>query len=116
MHEELKLNENFLIFLFHTDLEKKHKDYFLHYTQNHAFVNAVERPTFTLKYATQRFIQTVTNPSATRGEFNLKIIVSRQKAYIDTSESLTILSTIPSQSEAMKELDKQYIKRLMKYC
>ena len=32
MHEELRLNKNFLIFLFHTGLGKEHEDYFLHYT------------------------------------------------------------------------------------
>ena len=31
MHEELKLNKNFFIFLFYINLEKKYKNYFLYY-------------------------------------------------------------------------------------
>ena len=56
MYEGLRLNENFLIFLFHTGLGKDHEDYFLHYTQNHAAVDDAGKPAFTLEYATQRFI------------------------------------------------------------
>ena len=56
MYKELKLNENFLIFLFYTKLRKEYKNYFLHYTQNYAFVNIIKKSTFTLKYVTQRFI------------------------------------------------------------
>ena len=116
MHKELKLNENFLIFLFHIELRKKHEDYFLHYTQNYTFVNIIERPAFTLKYVTQRFIQIVINPSATRSEFNLGIIAARQKAYIEINEPLTMLNAILAQSRAVKKPDKQYVKRLVKYC
>ena len=116
MHEELKLNENFLIFLFHIGLGKEHEDYFLHYTQNHASVDAIGRPAFTLEYATQRFIQTVTNPSATRSESNLGMIAARQEAYVGINGPLAMLNAIPAQSGAVEGPDGQYVKRLVKYC
>ena len=116
MHEELRLNENFLIFLFHTGLGKEHEDYFLHYTQNHASVDAVGKPAFSLEYATQRFIQTVTNPTATRGESNLGMIAARQEAYVGTSSALATLPTVPGQQGAVEGPDAQYVKKLVKYC
>ena len=116
MHEELRLNENFLIFLFHTGLGKEHEDYFLHYTQNHAPINASGRPAFTLEYATQRFIQTVTNPSATRGESSLGMVASRQEAYVGTKDPVAMLTTVPGQQGAVLGPDGQYVKKLVKYC
>ena len=56
IYKKLRLNDVYLIFLFHIELNKEYKNYFLYYTQIHDTINAVEKFVFTLKYVTQRFI------------------------------------------------------------
>ena len=120
MHEELKLNDNFLIFLFHTGLGKEHEDYFLHYTQHHIAIDpATGRPAFTLEYATQRFIQSVTNPSATRGESNMTMVAARSErpeAYVSAAGPVAMLNELPGQTGAVEGPDGQFMKKLVKYC
>ena len=65
----LKLETNFLIFLFHTGLGKAYDTYFTHYTQTHKPNNDDNtEPAYSFEYATNRFIQTAINPSSTRQE------------------------------------------------
>ena len=116
MHEELRLNENFLIFLFHTGLGKEHEDYFLHYTQNHSAIDAAGRPAWSLEYATQRFIQTVTNPSASRTESTLGMVATRPEAFVATTLPSGIHSTIGAQSGAVEGPNSVFVRRLVKFC
>ena len=63
----LRLETNFLIFLFYTNLGKSNKAYFTYYIQNHKAINKENTlSAFSLEYATQRFIQTVTYSSSNR--------------------------------------------------
>ena len=71
MSECLRLEENFLIFLFHRGLGNQHESYVTKYTQNHAAVDSDGKAAFTLEYAIQRFMQTVSNPWADRSESSL---------------------------------------------
>lgn len=56
IYERLKLNDNFLIFLFYTGLGKEYKNYFLYYIQKYIAIDTAGRSTFSLEYITQRFI------------------------------------------------------------
>ena len=62
----LKLETNFLIFLFHTGLGKAYNTYFTHYTRTHKPNNEDNtEPAYSFEYATNRFIQTpVNHPSS----------------------------------------------------
>ena len=81
IYKKLRLNDVYLIFLFHIELDKEYENYFLYYTQTHDIINAVEKFVFTLEYVTQRFIQTVINSSISRIESILELIIIRSKAY-----------------------------------
>ena len=116
IHESLRLDENFLIFLFHTGLGKEHEDYVLHYTQNHTAIDVMGQPAFSLKYATQRFIQTVSNPSASRIESSLGTMVARPEASMATNGPVTFFSTIPSQPGAVEGPNAVFVRRLVKFC
>ena len=66
-----KLKTNFLIFLFHIDLNKTYDDYFTHYIQNHKLINDVNiESIFSLKYVIRRFINIIINFFFEREEFN----------------------------------------------
>ncbi len=92
IYKELRLNENFLIFLFYIGLDKAYKDYFLYYTQIHIAVNVLGNLAFSLKYATQRFIQIIINSSASRTKSILEMIISRSKVYMIINDAKTIIS------------------------
>ena len=113
IHEELRLNDAYLIFLFHTGLDKEHKDYFLHYTQTHNVVNVAGQFAFSLEYTTQRFIQTITNPSASRTESTLELVTAWPKAYVTTDAA--DLTTQRPQPRAVEGPDAVYIRRLVKF-
>ena len=73
-----KLKINFLIFLFHIDLNKTYDDYFIHYIQNHISINNVNiESTFSLKYVIRRFINIVINSFFKREEFNYVFFIQR---------------------------------------
>lgn len=114
IHEELRLNDAYLIFLFHTGLGKEHEDYFLHYTQTHDAINVAGKFAFTLEYATQRFIQTVTNPSASRTESTLGLVAARPEAYAATNAADQ--TTQRPQPGAVEGPDAVYLRRLVKFC
>ena len=62
MSSHLKLKPNFLIFLFHIDLNKTYDVYFIHYIQNHKSINDINiESTFSLKHIIRRFINIVIN-------------------------------------------------------
>ena len=74
----LKLETNFLIFLFHSGLGKSYDAYFTHYIQEHKPMNDENtQPAYSLEYATQRFIQTLANPSSERQESNYAFAARR---------------------------------------
>ena len=76
MLSHFKLKTNFLIFLFHIDLNKVYDDYFTHYIQNHKSINDINiEPTFSLKYIIRRFINIVINPFFEREKFNYVFFV-----------------------------------------
>ena len=67
----LKLKINFLIFLFHIDLDKTYNIYFIHYIQDYKSINDINiEPTFSLKYVIRHFINIVINFFFEREEFN----------------------------------------------
>ena len=73
-----KLKTNFLIFLFHIDLNKTYDDYFTHYIQNHKSINDVNiEPAFSLKYTIRRFINIVINSFFKREKFNYIFFAQR---------------------------------------
>ena len=73
-----KLKTNFLIFLFHINLNKIYDDYFIHYIQNHKSINNINiEPAFSLKYTIRRFINIVINSSFEREKFNYIFFVQR---------------------------------------
>ena len=119
MHESLRLNENFLVFLFHAGLGKEHEDYFLHYSQNHGTVDEAGKASFTLEYATRRFIQTVTNASVTRSQSNSVMVATREstrEAYIATNGPVAYMTVIEGQDGAVEGPNAEYIQRLVKSC
>ena len=114
MSPYLKLETNFLIFLFHTGLGKAYDGYFTHYIQNHQPISETDatKPAHTLKYTTSRFIQTVTNPSSERTESNFAMLA---EAYPFTSASGSPV-VIEPQNGAVPGPEAQTIQKLVKYC
>ena len=73
-----KLKINFLIFLFHIDLNKTYDVYFTHYIQDHKSINNVNiESAFSLKYIIQRFINIVINLFSEREKFNYVFFTQR---------------------------------------
>ena len=113
MSPYLKLETNFLIFLFYTGLSKAYDSYFTYYIQNHQPMSETNtiKPAYTLKYTTSRFIQTVTNPSSERTESNFAMLA---EAYPFTSASRSPV-VIELQNGAVPSLEAQIIQKLVKY-
>ena len=106
----LKLETNFLTFLFHTGLGKGYDAYFTHYTQNHKPMNEENNaPAQTLEYATSRFIKTFATPSSQREESIFAIAASFP--YGSKSEI-----TVDPQPGALPGPDSQVIRKLVNYC
>ena len=115
LHFKLKIN--FLIFLFHIDLNKTYDDYFTHYIQNHKSINNINiESTFSLKYVTRRFINIVTNFFSEREKFNYVFFAQRlfYRSAIFSSEQRYII--IDSQKDVVKDLDDRQILKLIKWC
>ena len=60
---KLSLDENWLIYRFHTNLGFEYNSYFERYAQDHDPFNEMGEPKHTLSQAMQHFQNTVTNPS-----------------------------------------------------
>ena len=89
----LKLETNFLIFLFHTGLGKAQNQYYTNYTQTHAPLKDKLDPddatkvvgqeaAYSLEYATNRFLQTVKNPSSNRDDASTAYASESVEAYL----------------------------------
>lgn len=112
---KLKLETNFLIFLFHTGLGKAYDAYFTHYIQNHKPMNeANTEPAFSLEYATTRFIQTVTNPSSERTESSYAFAAQRPRRPAPNNSGP--VTTIEPQKGAVPGPDSRMIQKRVKYC
>ena len=75
MWSHFKLKTNFLIFLFHIDLNKIYDVYFTHYIQDHILIiNVNIEAIFSLKYVIRRFINIVINYFFKREKFNYVFI------------------------------------------
>ena len=60
IHPKLQLEENYLIFRFHTGLGKKYQDHVNNYTWTHEAIKD-DKPAYSLEYAITGFLQTVRN-------------------------------------------------------
>lgn len=112
MSAYLRLETNYLIFLFHTGLGKAYEGYFTHYIQTHSPMSETDatKPAHSFEYATRRFTQTVTNPSTNREESNLAMAAT----YTPATAGPAI--PIENQNGAVPGPDAQLVQKLVKYC
>ena len=118
MSPALKLETNFLIFLFHTGLGKSNEAYFTHYIQNHKAMNEENTlPAFSLEYATQRFIQTVACPSSDRQESSYAFAAGRNpKELALRPRGGAQFTVVDPQKGAVPGPNSRTIQKLVKYC
>ena len=61
---EFKIDDNFFIYKFQSNLGPDHATYFKKYVQDHDFFNADEKAKYSLSLIMQHFWNTIKNPSA----------------------------------------------------
>ena len=127
----LKLETNFLIFLFHTGLGKPHNQYYTNYTQTHAPLKDKLDPNdatkvvgqeaaYSLEYATNRFLQTVKNPPSNRDDASTAYASESVEAYLAGQfpgpKPGTTLKTLAPQAEAIDGPEGRWTQKLVKFC
>ena len=117
MLSHFKLKINFLIFLFHIDLNKIYNNYFIHYIQNHKSINDINiESTFLLKYVIRRFINIVINFFSEREKFNYIFFTQRLSHRFVISFLKQRYIIIDSQKDAVKGFDDYQVLRFIKWC
>ena len=121
MSTALKLETNLVIYLFHRGLGRKHDAYFTNYTQTHEALKDKENgtgqePAFTLEYATNRFLNTVRNPTLGTGQsFAAQTYLAHDRHPGPKANALVV--TVAPQAVAVDDTpDSQWIRKLVRYC
>ena len=126
-----KLETNFLIFLFYTGLGKAQNQYYTNYTQTYTPLkdkldpdNATkvvgQEAAYSLEYATNRFLQTVKNPSSNRDDASTAYASESVEAYLAGQfpgpKPGATLKTLAPQAEAVDGPEGRWTQKLVKFC